>query len=103
MWLNQYPFTLQKAPGGNMSYIPPWGAGGHYPPHMIAPQQPTTAHSPQSTLSSSSPLGSPQISPLRSPGKYPAPEQLPTPVMYSYQGRGRPRKHFTHATKIISA
>lgn len=47
-----------------MSYIPPWvpsgSAGGHYPPHMIPSQQPTTAHSPQSTLSSS-PLGSPQM------------------------------------------
>lgn len=36
--------------------------------------------------------------PFRSPGKYPAPEQLANPVMFSYQGRGRPRKNWTHAT-----
>ena len=35
---------------------------------------------------------------FRSPGKYPQPEQLPNPVMYSYQGRGRPRKHWTPGT-----
>lgn len=36
----------------------------------------------------------------KSPGKYPAPEQLPGPVMFSYQGRGRPRKNWTHATGL---
>uniref|UniRef100_A0A6A7FXI4 Zinc finger protein 501-like n=2 Tax=Hirondellea gigas TaxID=1518452 RepID=A0A6A7FXI4_9CRUS len=36
----------------------------------------------------------------RSPGKHPPPEQLSMPVMYSYQGRGRPRKHWTHGTGI---
>ncbi|KAF2362955.1 Zinc finger C2H2-type [Trinorchestia longiramus] len=36
----------------------------------------------------------------RSPGKHPPPEQLAMPVMYSYQGRGRPRKHWTHGTGL---
>lgn len=36
----------------------------------------------------------------RSPGKHPPPEQLAMPVMYSYQGRGRPRKHWTHGSGL---
>ncbi|XP_071521215.1 uncharacterized protein [Panulirus ornatus] len=39
-------------------------------------------------------------SPRKSPAKYPAPEQLASPVMFSYQGRGRPRKNWTHATGL---
>ncbi|XP_042222220.1 zinc finger protein 8-like isoform X2 [Homarus americanus] len=39
-------------------------------------------------------------SPRKSPGKYPAPEQLASPVMFSYQGRGRPRKNWTHSTGL---
>lgn len=38
---------------------------------------------------------------FRAPAKHPAPEQLPSPVMFSYQGRGRPRKNWTHATVSI--
>ncbi|XP_050717893.1 zinc finger protein 768-like isoform X3 [Eriocheir sinensis] len=37
---------------------------------------------------------------FRAPAKHPAPEQLPSPVMFSYQGRGRPRKNWTHATGL---
>lgn len=33
-------------------------------------------------------------------GKYPPPEQLAGPVMYSYQARGRPRKNWTTATGL---
>ncbi|XP_068247303.1 uncharacterized protein [Palaemon carinicauda] len=33
-------------------------------------------------------------------GKYPPPEQLAGPVMYSYQSRGRPRKNWTTATGL---
>ncbi|XP_053637389.1 uncharacterized protein [Cherax quadricarinatus] len=45
-------------------------------------------------------LKSPRKYVRRSPGKYPTPEQLPSPVMFSYQGRGRPRKNWTHATGL---
>ncbi|KAG7169052.1 hypothetical protein Hamer_G011755 [Homarus americanus] len=45
-------------------------------------------------------LKSPRKYVRRSPGKYPAPEQLASPVMFSYQGRGRPRKNWTHSTGL---
>ena len=37
----------------------------------------------------------------RPPPKHPPPEQLPAPLMYSYQGRGRPRKHWAHSPVSI--
>ncbi|KAK7079311.1 hypothetical protein SK128_006472 [Halocaridina rubra] len=37
---------------------------------------------------------------FRLTGKYPPPEQLAGPVMYSYQSRGRPRKNWTTASGL---
>ncbi|KAG0721493.1 hypothetical protein GWK47_046348 [Chionoecetes opilio] len=94
-----------QAAGNAMALGDPYQPQGFQRPHT--PPKVTTkgenpsmgeAPPPEMLLALAGPSSMDLKTPRKAPAKHLTPEQLPSPVMFSYQGRGRPRKNWTHAT-----
>ncbi|XP_045126969.1 zinc finger protein 8-like isoform X2 [Portunus trituberculatus] len=100
--------TAAQSSGTTMSLGDPYEPQGfqrpHTPPKGSKNENPSMSDAPppEMLLALAGPSSMDLKTPRKAPAKHLAPEQLASPVMFSYQGRGRPRKNWTHATTAIT-
>ncbi|MPC11418.1 hypothetical protein E2C01_004084 [Portunus trituberculatus] len=98
--------TAAQSSGTTMSLGDPYEPQGfqrpHTPPKGSKNENPSMSDAPppEMLLALAGPSSMDLKTPRKAPAKHLAPEQLASPVMFSYQGRGRPRKNWTHATGL---